>query len=255
MQVNCPNCGAKVTADHINIHQMTAVCANCDTVFPFSLPAAQVKAKRRKVKQPTNLTLRDEADALQIEFRTNFRLDKNESVIASVLGGLSFLLVSLLLIGSGKAPFILTGAFLGITLALFYLTTLMIANKTHIKMDEDTITVRRRPLPNPLDAGREVSLAGVTSIKYEETAVSKKEAYDTPRYVVWAETEDGTRRVIINDALEEYAVFTAQRLNERLQTDLEPDTSRLEETDDLLDNRDEENAPEVVKHLLKESDN
>lgn len=244
MQVTCPNCGARVTASHINIHNMTAVCAACDTVFPFKLPVDKIK--RRKAKQPANLAIRDD-DTFEIDFRTNFRLDKNETVIATVLGGLSFLLVGLLLVGSGKAPIILTGAFMAVAFTLFYLTTLMIANKTHIKMDEDTISITRRPLPNPLVAGREVSLAGVTAIKYEETAVSKKEAYDTPRYVVWAETEDGSRRIIINDALEEYAVFVAQRLDERLQAELDPDTSRLEDSayDDLTDD-DETDLNETV---------
>ncbi len=226
MQVTCPNCGAKVTADHINIHQMTAVCANCDTIFPFNLPTA--KAKRRKVKQPAQLILRDD-DTLEIDFRTNFRLDRNETVIASTIGGLSFLLISILLLNDGDSPAILTGAFFAVALTLFYIVALTIINKTHLKMDEDAITLTRGPLPNPLNQVNEISLAGVTNIKYEETALSKKEAFDTPRYQVWAETEDGSRRIIITNIIEEYAVYIAQRLDERLQTDLNPDTSRLED--------------------------
>ena len=54
--MNCPNCGEKVPASHINIQKMTAVCPACDTVFSFDVPETQ-KAKRRKVKQPANLML------------------------------------------------------------------------------------------------------------------------------------------------------------------------------------------------------
>ena len=46
MQVNCPNCGEKVPADHINIQKMTAVCPACDTIFSFDLPEAETKAKQ-----------------------------------------------------------------------------------------------------------------------------------------------------------------------------------------------------------------
>ena len=66
MQVNCPNCGEKLPAENINIQKMTAVCPACDTVFSFDLPAD--KAKRRKVKQPAKLNLRDDNDRLQMEF-------------------------------------------------------------------------------------------------------------------------------------------------------------------------------------------
>ena len=238
MQVNCPNCGEKVPADHINIQKMTAVCPACDTVFSFDLPEAETKAKRRKVKKPSKLMIQDN-DTLQIAFRTNFRLDRNEAFISSSMGSIGFTLIALLLLASQDAPPILTVTFLLIALGFLYRLALTVLNKTHIEMDEDTIKVARKPLPNPLNQGYEVSLAGVTGIKYEETALSKKEAYDTPRYQVWAETEDGSRRIIVNDVTEDYAVFITQRLEERLETDAELDISRLEDDE----HRPDDNAP------------
>lgn len=235
MQVTCPNCGEKVTAENINIQKMTAVCAACDTVFSFDLPEAK-KAKRRKTKQPTNLTLHDN-DTLQMAFWTNFRLDRNESFISSGIGGVLITVVALLLIGEPDSPAILTATFLAIGLALLYRLALTVVNKTHIEMDEDAIKVTRQPIPNPFNQGYEVPLAGVTAIKYEETAASKKEAYDTPRYHIWAEVEDGSRRTIVNDVTEAYAVFIAQRLEERLQSDGELDVSHLEDDENRSDNQ------------------
>lgn len=233
MQVACPNCGEKVTAENINIQKMTAVCAACDSVFPFELP--ETKTKRRKVKQPTKLTIRDD-DTLHMQFWTNFRLDRDEAFLSSMVGGATMGFVALMLIGR-DAPSLVTWFFVLATLVFFYRVVLTVVNQTHIEMDEDRIIVTRKPFPNPLNQGYEVSLAGVTAIKYEETAISKKEAYDTPRYRVWAETVDGSRRTIVNDVTEEYAVFIAQRLEERLQN--EPDVARLEENghhaDDLVD--------------------
>jgi hypothetical protein len=242
MQVTCPNCGEKVAADHINIHKMTAVCASCDTVFPFDLPEA--KSKRRKVKQPAKLTLRD-AETLHMEFWTNFRLDRDGDFLARVLGSLSMGFVAVLLIAEA-APLLITLGFTLVALALFYAAALVVLNKTHIEMDEDAITVRRKPLPNPLNRGYEVSLAGLEAIRYEETAVSKKEAYDTPRYRVWAETADGGRRTIVTDVTEDYAVFIAQCLSERLYTDADLDVSRLE--DDETDMHEVERASRNKAH-------
>lgn len=241
MQVNCPNCGEKVTSDHINIQKMTALCPACDHVFTFDLP--EDKVKRRKVKQPVKLTLRD-ADTLRMDFRTNFRLDRNEAFLGSIIGGLSFTFVAGVLITAGGAPPLVLFAILLIAALFFYWLALTVVNKTQIEMDEDAIKVTRKPIPNPLNRGYEVSLAGVEAIKYEETANSKKEAYDTPRYRVWAETEDGSRRTVVNDVTEEYAVFIAQRLEERLHMNDDVDVSRLEENGHRGD--DEGDEQEVV---------
>ncbi|HBJ87346.1 MAG TPA: hypothetical protein DDZ88_26515 [Verrucomicrobiales bacterium] len=207
---------------------MTAVCAVCDTVFPFEV--AEAKAKRRKVKPPAKLTQRD-GETLQLEFWTNFRLDRSEAFLFSMIGGVMMLITSLLMGargGSGIVPVV----FLLIASALFYWAALMVFNKTHIEMDEDVIRVTRQPLPSPIRQGCDVSLAGVAAIKCEETAISSKEAYDTPRYRVWAETAGGSRRTIVNDVIEEYAVYIAQRLGERLHMDAELDVSSLEDGGD-----------------------
>jgi hypothetical protein len=231
MQVNCPNCGEKVPAEHINIQNMTAVCPNCDNVFSFEKP--DDKAKRRKVKQPERLTLRD-AETLHMEFWTNFRLDRSGEFIISTLGGIGSTLMALLILSKGTAPVILPLIFLGFAVMCFYGLALTVINKTHIDMDDSAIRVTRRPIPNFLNRGNDVSLSGVTAIKYEETEASKKEGYDTPRYRVWAETADGTRRTIVNEVTEEYAVFLAQRMEERrhmdADVDAERDVSRLEDS-------------------------
>lgn len=227
MQVNCPNCGNKVTAEYINIQRMTAVCAACDSVFPFDL--RETKTKRRKVKQPAKLTLRDD-DTLHMEFSTIFGSDRIEAFVFSGFGFFMLFMASLL-VRRGPTPFMLSLFFLVIALGVFYWVALKTLNKTHIEMDEDAIRVKRKPLPNPLIPDYEVSLAGVEAIKYEETAISKKEAYETPRYRVWAETPDGSRRTIVNDVTEEYAVFIAQRLDERLRMGADPDVSRLEDAE------------------------
>jgi predicted Zn finger-like uncharacterized protein len=229
MQITCPHCGATVTAENINIQRMTAVCSACNSVFSFDIPTQNAKAKRRKVKLPPKLSLHD-GDTLQMEFWTNFKLAHNEGFVLSMFMGIGAAFMALLLLGAGsKVPFIMPIFFLLAVTVAIYGVALTVINKTHIEMDEDTIRVTRKPIPNFLDQGNEVSLAGVIAIKYQETDASKKEGYDLPRYRVWAETADGSRRTIVNDVPEDYAVFITQQLDERLHADEEAELERLAE--------------------------
>src|SRR3970040_208257 len=88
MQLTCPNCGAQIPSENIHIQQMTAVCPACSTVFRFEPP--QAKIKRRKVTQPANLTVRESDQQLSLSFRTNFRLDKNETFLTTGIMSLIF---------------------------------------------------------------------------------------------------------------------------------------------------------------------
>ena len=230
MHLNCPNCGEQISADNVNIQKMVAVCSVCDTVFQFDTP--QAKIKRRKVKQPSNLML-NESESLHMAFRTNFRLDKDESFISSAIMSFALTFVTILVTTEfvvGGVPLILPLGFIIVTLCLYYWLASIVFNKTDIVMDDERITVSRQPLPTPLIQPVEITLADVVAIRCVETATSKKEAYDTPRYRVWAETADNRQRVIVNDVTEEYAYFLAQRmtewLSERLTDHIDADDYR-----------------------------
>ena len=216
MQLICPACGEGVKAENVNVQQMVAVCSACDQVFQFSLD--DPKPKRRKVKQPPQLDF-DEADDLHLSFRTNFRLDKSEAFLSSLLGSVFLTFTTFILMSeefTSKLPLIIPLGFGIVTLFFYYWMALTVYNKTHIVMDDESIRVSRQPLPSLFNQTRTVNLAGVRSIYSEETAISQKEAYDTPRFHVWAEMEDGSRRLIVTDMIEDYTVFIAQKLNERL---------------------------------------
>ena len=222
MRVTCPNCDETIPADKINMQRMAAVCPVCDTVFSFGVPTA--KSKRRKIKQPLHMSVHD-SDPLHMAFRTNFRLDRNAGFLnASVISG-TFALATVATMqeyAAAEVPIIIPLiCFMAMMLAI-YMVALVVFNRTHIAMDEDSIRVSRQPLPNPLRQPEMVSLMGVERIHYEETPISKREGYDTPRYQVWAETVDGRRKMIITDLIEEYAVYITQRLNERLEDDAAP---------------------------------
>jgi hypothetical protein len=240
MQLTCPHCGAEITAENINIQRMAAVCSNCHTVFGFDPSEARVK--RRKVKQPQPITSDENGDHLELAFRTNFRLEKNQSFLISAMFSVLFTFVTLLVLFSDKfvANPVSTLVHLGFglaTLCFYYWLALVAYNKTHIEVSDEAIKVSRKPLPNFLNPANTINLAGVDRIRYEETPTSKKEGYDTPRYNVWADVVDGNRRLVVGDVIEDYAVFISQRLNEYLDLEPTPDASRLQDAEQESEGR------------------
>lgn len=238
MQLVCPHCGAPISAENINIQRMAAVCSECHTVFGFD--PSETRTKRRKIKQPPRIDTRETEQGLELAFRTNFRLDRNEAFLFSA--GLSLMFTFLTLVIASKATTnpsptteLVMLAFGLVTLALYYMVGLTAFNKTHIDVDDEAINVSRKPLPNFLAQPNTISLAGVSRIIYEQTAVSKKEGYDTPRYNVLAEQVDGNPRLVVGDVIEDYAVFVTQRLNEFLDGDDTPDASRLQDEESEVD--------------------
>ncbi|MBZ0291066.1 MAG: zinc ribbon domain-containing protein [Anaerolineae bacterium] len=229
MQITCPQCGEPVSAEHINIQHMTAVCPACSTIFRFNPPEAKIK--RRKVKQPTHFKVIESGSDLSLSFRTNFRLDKNESFIFRGILSFAFTFISAITINeyfSGDAPFILALGFTLVALFLYYLLSLVVFNKTDIRINDETIQVSRKPIPDFLNQPQSIGLAGVERVRYEETPASIRESYDTPRYHVWAEMIDGSRKIIVSDLVDDYAIFITQRLTEYLDLDnSNPAISRL----------------------------
>ena len=235
MTLTCPNCGEQIAAENINVQKMIAVCHACDSVFSFDSPDGDgVKAKRRKVKKPQHLTLYENDSNLHMAFRTNWRLEHDGAFIATGIIGTSLvgtLLSYISRVQTGTETALPIAGLIVLTLLAYYIMALIVYNATHIEMDDTSIKVSRKPLPGLATLNQanlnEVSLSGVTDFQCEETEISKREQYDTPRYRVQANLADGNRRMIITDVTEEYAYFITQQLEAHLHEEPEIDTSHL----------------------------
>jgi hypothetical protein len=207
---------------------MVALCQRCSSVF--DIERQHLKSKRRKTKRPQALQVLSE-DPLHLAFRTNFRLDKNESFTSSgILSGV-FSLLSLLMAGlylENEVPFILPLIFAVMASAALYSLAIIVYNRTHIQLDGTSARVSRRPLPS-LTRERQLELDGVDAFSAEETAVSQREGYDTPRYHVWAHYAQGNRKLVSGDLTEDYANFVASALNRSLAHDDHASAARLRE--------------------------
>ena len=78
-QLSCPNCGESIPPDKINIQQTLALCPACGTVFNFGddLSPKLAKVKRRKAKQPDQITVTEDDTRLEMRFSSlRTRADK-----------------------------------------------------------------------------------------------------------------------------------------------------------------------------------
>ena len=233
MRLVCPECGAAIDAEQINIQQLAALCIACGAVFGFSAPAGEsAKAKRRKFAQPNGLTLRD-GDRLQLSFRTNFRLDKDEGFVNNAVMTAVFGFVALLMVVIGAEegiPFFLLLVFVILALASAYGLALIAWNRSLVTLDDEALSVARVPLPG-FNQEQRFPLDDIISFEAEETAASKSEGYDTPRYHVWVRQAGDRRKRVLADLTEAYACFVAGQLNARLRIDAPETASRLSVAD------------------------
>lgn len=226
MRIICPECQRRVSAENINMQRMAALCAHCSSLFAFELP--RTRPKRRKVQKPEHLNA-SEDDTLRIAFRTNFRLDKNESFLNSAAMSAVFGVVSLLMGGlflEGEVPLFLPLLFVMFSLAAFYALATITFNKTHLQFDGLKLNRSRQPLPS-FTSGQEIALGAAEAFYAEESSASIEQQYDTARFHVWAELRDGSRRLAVADLPEEYAWYIASRLDACLARDPQTDAGRL----------------------------
>ena len=245
MQLHCPQCDQPVNAEHINIQQMVALCEHCSSVFDINRQPA--KTKRRKIKRPQQLRILA-TDPLHLAFRTNFRLDKSENFTTSAILSGVFSLVALLMAGlyiEGEVPIFLPLMFMVMASAALYSLATIAYNKTHIQLDSESIYVSRRPLPS-LTQARQLELHDVDAYSAEETAASRREGYDTPRYHVWVHYAHGGRKLVSGDLTEDYANYVASQLHLQLHQDdagsaarlrdAQPTEQAVEQTSDTIAN-------------------
>lgn len=229
MQLNCPNCAEAVPAEYVNIQELIAICPNCDAVFRVEAPANKVK--RRKVKQPEHLTVHD-TDHLHLSYKNNFGQRWHINFGASLFAALALSALTAVMFNEYRiddVPLLIPLFFSLLTLSFLYFALVSDRNHTHVEIKDDVLRTHHEPLLQ--DQVREVNILGVRTVHCEETPESKASHSPLPRYNVWLETENGSRRNVVNNLPEDYAYFITQRIEAYLHLDEEAiDSSHLQDT-------------------------
>lgn len=218
MALNCPNCGAAIPTENINIQEMVALCDQCGNVFNFKGQVQARKAKPRTVPRPKKLRLQEQDDRLEISHRRVYSPSDQAGCVGagSIFAGLPTLIyfVGLLDSGLSTALLIIIGVIIaalwGVLIWLLLMTTRIIA-------DEETLSVRSRQFS--FYRNNVLNWQEIVRVLCEETGESQQSSSPDKYYHLSVEMTDG-RQIPIQRALpENYAFYITQVLNDRLPTE------------------------------------
>jgi len=150
MQIHCENCDTLIPASNINIQDKLAVCPACHTVFSFS-ETVQRRAKLRKMKRPSGMSVDEQDDRLEIRFFWRKILKWGEHWITGLMIALTVLLgtpaISTLSDVDSVMQGVVGAALLIGALVSLFMTVLILINQVRIVVDESGVSVENKPLP------------------------------------------------------------------------------------------------------------
>lgn len=201
MKLKCPSCGVAITAQDINIRDMVAVCAECDSVFTFK---ARAMSRQRKLKPP-----------LHFAFKWHWKTEPQFAIVISAMllaMGLSLLFSSL---ATGVPVEVL---FIGLLIAAFpgYFGTTLMLNHTHFHVQNGQLKVYTEPLWFPYYGTTTMPVNEVTHITTEQSLAMRGASTKDTFYNVYAHTIDEHRYLIARHVNYDHAHFIAQELEEHL---------------------------------------
>lgn len=229
MRLVCPECGEPIATENINVNDMIAACAACDSIFRFDIPTE--KSKARKVKRPERLEVRDD-DVLEMRYARVFGKEEQGAVFGISFASLMFTLIFLVTLGgflAGDVPIFVSLIMSLIMLGAYYTLSLLLVNHTNILADDHHFKVHRQPILNPFEDDVKIDIADIIRVYAEETTASHEAGGFNRYHHVWAELMDGTRIGIVKDLPEQYAKYIAQRLEEQTQNSAEDAIDKLQE--------------------------
>jgi hypothetical protein len=217
--LHCPNCGALITADNINIQQTLAVCSACHHVFDFSNSVLARKPKPRKLKPPARLHVHEDGSRFMLSYRFVFGPGATFGLVMTTLGAIGSALLFLNgHVNREPAPVVFILGLL--TLGFWYLLAVFLTTTTRISLDDETLEVQSGPLPFPIRDDKILNTHDVARVVSEQ--LMETWPTGTTTHHVCAELHDGERIPLVTSLPRAHARYIVHALN-----------AALHETDDL----------------------
>lgn len=233
MALYCPDCGAEIPAENVNIQKTLALCDQCNHVFDFGTDSGtDQKSKRHKRKRPAKLRQRIEGDRLELGYRRVFDPETFGTAIGCSVVALIFAIIYVIAaLNDPTAPKAIL-AIPGVLIAtLVYPLICLLINVTRIVTDPKTLAIQIGPLPFPNTEPKRLDLDEIVRVFCEETGYSQKNQSDTHYYQVNAELIDGSRVPLLRSLPQEYAFYITRTLEVYLE---DPENFAVPLSDDQL---------------------
>lgn len=215
MALQCPNCGAAIPAENINIQKTLALCSQCDLVFDFTDMVVARKAKPRK--PPERLHIDEDDYRLELSYQRVFGPGPKFGLVMATFASF-FLPLALIAIYSKGGPFPLLGVVSFLTCVFWYILAVFLTTTTRVTVDHETLEVRSGPLPFPLSDNKTVSLLDIKRVFCEDTLETWPGPSGMPAHHVSADLYDGDRITLLTSLPRNYAVYIAAALDAYIQS-------------------------------------
>ncbi len=233
MALQCPECGATILAENINMQKTLALCSQCNRVFDFgNMRLTARKAKPRP--RPERLHILQDDYRVEMSYQRVFGPGAKFGMAAI---GFAAVFISLMTVFAALngAP-ALFALFIGLIACVFwYILAVPLINTTRLTFDDDALEVHSGPLPFPTLNSSLLSTRDIKRIFVEDTVEGGS---GMPAHNVVADLFDGNRLRLLSSLPRNYAVYIAEALDAFLQAD---DESAAAPTDALV----EDEAAEV----------
>jgi hypothetical protein len=216
-RLHCPTCGAVISGENINVQQLVAVCTACDTVFSFEEIVA-AKDKRRKYKQPDNMTLDDTGPDLRLTYPQKIGREDRQGLAVSVFIASLTGFIGTMMLTADDAPKVLAVLMLAFALVFFTTMLAVLFNRKQITVTPDEFHVKQRPVPIPIPGedwlfGEKRLIAqDVTRVYCEETEDSRKSGGMQRYYHVCLGLADGGRVFLVKGLPQAHAFYIMQQV-------------------------------------------
>jgi hypothetical protein len=215
MALNCPNCGAEIPAENINIQETLALCDQCNHVFNFKGLVAARKGKPHVGTPPKRLQIQEDDDRLDLSYRLVFGPGPKFGGVMASIGAvmLSVLLPTMISRGEPAGAILFLGMFMVVA---WYLVAVFLTTTTRVHLDEDTLHVQSGPLPFPIKDDKTLNASDIARIFYKESVEVMPSGM--PAHNVQAELTDGSQRSVVTSLPRDHAYYIARILDDRLQS-------------------------------------
>ena len=221
MQLTCPDCGAGIPAEDVNIDSGIGKCRACNAVIDV---AAALRGhdnshgfpRRPPAPQPRSITIEDLGSGLRLT-RSWFTLQALFLTVFCIVWD-SFLVFWYSKVLEPNAPWIMAVfpvMHVAIGIFLTYTTLALYLNRTVLEVNEGRLTVRHGPLPWP--GNREVDVSELEQLYCEEKASQGRRGAVSYTYNVCGLLKGGRRVTVLSSLPDrDQALFVEQIIEKYL---------------------------------------
>lgn len=197
IKLECPNCGASIRSEDINIDQLIAKCSQCHTLFGFDTMLKQVKRTRPEVPLPPGIEAMSYLSELNLEI--SWRKTTNAGFFIFFTIFWNAILIPFIVVALTQGEWVILlfiSIHLLVGLSLLYYTLTILLNVTYITVNRRELIIEHKPLQMPFYPNRRLPVSDLDQLFIDKYVESRTNNSPNFAYAVRALSK-GDKRIRI----------------------------------------------------------